>query len=197
MQAKDVMTAPVLSVLPATPVELARKLLTSNGYASLPVVDEDDRLLGMVTEASLREERPTAERTPAGGPVEPRWACVGSVTETDILSIGPDTQVSTLAWLMLEHAAHTVPVVEKDGGLAGIVTRHDLVRLLARDDQIIACDVRDHLSVSGHLQWGVTVDGGIVELHCEHANEIERHIATIVAGSLPGVIGVYIVDPAV
>lgn len=204
MHAKDVMSAPVLSVLPDTPVELAAKLLAGSGYATLPVVDAEDRLLGVITAAALPRKRSAPGHwamvgdSASQGPHEPRVprkpAKVASFTRTDMLATGPETQVSALARLMLEHQVHAVLIVE-DGVLAGIVTRHDLLRVTACDDQIVAVDVWNHLCAAGRPGWDVRVEDGMVELRCDQANEIQRRVALVVAGSVPGVIGVRVVDP--
>ena len=53
MRARDVMTSPVITVTPAVPLKGATALTVSHGFTALPVVDEDKRLLGIVTEADL------------------------------------------------------------------------------------------------------------------------------------------------
>ena len=53
MKARDVMTAPAITLRPDTPVRAAAALLISHGFAAAPVVDTHRRVLGVVTEADL------------------------------------------------------------------------------------------------------------------------------------------------
>lgn len=198
MKAKDVMSAPVLSVLPETPVPLAAKLLAGHGYCALPVVDQDDHLLGLLTAAELEEKGPLPRLLGVGQRPEPAIApplTVGRLMRTDVLATEPDTPLATLARAMLAHEVHAIPIVDA-GVVVGIVTRHDLLRLIARDDQVIASDVRDHLSAAGYWGWAVTVVDGMVMLCCADATEMERRIAVVIVGSLPGVVGVRVIGPA-
>src|SRR5438270_6785063 len=57
MRARDVMTSPAITVTPGTTVKEAATLLAVNGFTALPVLDDDDRLIGIVTEADLVRDR--------------------------------------------------------------------------------------------------------------------------------------------
>ena len=75
MKARDIMSKPVVRVGPDTPVSEAASLLVEQGFASLPVVDGAQRLVGIVTEADLVRNRIPAQD--AGAPpahVASRWA---------------------------------------------------------------------------------------------------------------------------
>src|SRR6185295_16850678 len=53
MRARDLMTAPVITVQPWTSAKEAAELLSLHGFTALPVIDDDDHLIGIVTEADL------------------------------------------------------------------------------------------------------------------------------------------------
>ena len=53
MRARDIMTSPVITVTPAVPLRGAAALMVSHGFTALPVVDDDKRLVGIITEADL------------------------------------------------------------------------------------------------------------------------------------------------
>jgi CBS domain-containing protein len=57
MRARDIMTNPVTAVRPETPIKEAAAVLAVNGFTALPVVDGDDRLIGIVTEADVVRDR--------------------------------------------------------------------------------------------------------------------------------------------
>jgi CBS-domain-containing membrane protein len=160
------------------------------------VVDDDDRLLGIVTEADLlpdrfapdprtliHDERPAAAAVPA--------AAVDELMVTDVVSADPDTHITGLSKLMLDRHVRAIPIVD-DGRVLGIVTRRDLLRTLARADEDIARDVRNRLSQAGRRRWEVTVTDGVVTLASDGAPETDEHIATVIAGAQPGVVEVRI-----
>jgi CBS domain-containing protein len=191
MRAKDVMTSDVVTVRSQTPAKDAVQLLVTHGFSALPVVDSDNRLLGIVTEADLlhdrfapdprtliHDERPAPATAPA--------AVVDEVMVADVVTADPDTHVTGLSKLMLDRHLRAIPIVH-DGRVAGIVTRRDLLRTLARADEDIARDVRNRLSQAGRRRWEVTVVDGVVTLASDGAPESDEHIATVIAGAQPGV----------
>lgn len=196
MRAKDVMTSPVVTVRSRTPTKDAAQLLVTRGFTALPVVDDDDRLLGIVTEADLlpdrfapdprtliHDKRPAAAAVPA--------AAVDELMVTDVVTADPDTHITGLSKLMLDRHVRAIPIVD-DGRVLGIVTRRDLLRTLARADEDIARDVRNRLSQAGRRRWEVTVTDGVVTLASDGAPETDEHIATVIAGAQPGVVEVRI-----
>jgi CBS-domain-containing membrane protein len=119
--ARDVMTATgLLTVRGTTPVEAAAAVLTGARLTAVPVVDEQDRLVGIVSEADL-------VRDPLDGRRVPPARTVAGVMTTDVVSLSPDAGVPELARLMSGHGLRVVPIVE-GGRLVGVVTRGDLLR---------------------------------------------------------------------
>jgi CBS-domain-containing membrane protein len=119
--ARDVMTATgLLTVRGTTPVEEAAALLTGARLTALPVVDERDRLVGIVSEADL-------VRDPLDGRRAPRPRTVAGAMTTGVVTLPPDAAVSELTRLMSDHGLRVVPIVE-GGRLIGVVTRGDLLR---------------------------------------------------------------------
>jgi CBS domain-containing protein len=81
-----------------------------------------------------------------------------------------------------------MPIVDGQR-LAGMVTRRDVVRTLSRDDASIARDVRRRLIIyGGPKRWTVEVDQGVVTIVDEHDDATDRHVATLLAESVPGVV---------
>ncbi|HKS47899.1 MAG TPA: CBS domain-containing protein [Amycolatopsis sp.] len=135
------MTSPVVTVTAGTPVKQAVKLLTSHGFTTLPVVDEDDFLVGVVTGADLLDEEPLpGPRIPVAGegpqPSAPDPPTVGELMTRDVPTASGETPVPTLTRLLLETRVRAVPVVDA-GRVTGIVTRRDLLRLIVGQDEAI------------------------------------------------------------
>jgi CBS domain-containing protein len=191
MRARDIMTSPVITVRPETSVRAAAALLAERGFTALPVVDEDDRLIGIVTEADLVRDR---------FPRDPRFliydrkppdvattVLVGDVMTTPATAMDQGCDVADLTNALLEARLRSMPIV--DGSrVIGIVTRRDLVRLVGREDIEIAADVRHRLEVyGGPNRWTVQVREGVVIITDRFDDETDRHVAITLAEAVPGV----------
>lgn len=192
MRARDIMTAPVITVRPETAVKEAAVLLAEHGFTALPVLDEDDRLIGIVTEADVVRDRvPRDPRTlihadhlDAAVPVS---TTVREVMTTPVIAMGPGTDVALLGKALLESGFRSMPIVE-GSVVVGIVTRRDIVRAIARDDDTIAADVRHRLEIyGGDRRWHVEVHDGVVSIADEFDDETDRHVAIVLAEAVPGV----------
>jgi CBS-domain-containing membrane protein len=204
MRACDVMSAPVVTVAAGTSVKDAAKLLIDHDFTALPVVDEDDRLIGIVTEVDLVRDRfprdpryrhtylaELAELAAGGAP----GGTVGAVMTAPVTALGVGADVVELVTVMRNERVRAIPIV--DGAtVVGIVTRRDLVRVLARDDAAIAADVRHRLAnYAGPDRWTVRVRDGRVEISDEFDNATDRHVATVLAEAVPGVTSAHVVGP--
>lgn len=192
MRARDIMSTPVTAVHPSTPIKEAAALLSGNGFTALPVTGARDDLIGIVTEADLVRDRvprdPRALRHGTAGETGPVTTTVGEVMTAPAESIGPGTDVAVLAKALLDAGRRAMPVVDA-GRLVGIVTRRDIVRVVARDDATIACDVRHRLeNYGGDRRWRVSVTDGIVTIGDQFDDATDRHVVTVLAESVPGVV---------
>ncbi|WP_024874411.1 CBS domain-containing protein [Saccharomonospora piscinae] len=188
MRAKDIMSSPVVTVSPGDPVKRAARLLAEHGFTALPVVDDANRVIGIVTEADVmagRVPRDPRYRTTA---TEPPPGEVGEVMAVAPACTDQGTDVADLVAALLDGHHRVMPVLAGDR-LAGIVTRHDVVRALSREDADIARDVRRRLMIyGGPDRWSVNVSGGTVTILDDHDDATDRHVATVLAESVPGVV---------
>ncbi|WP_026154003.1 CBS domain-containing protein [Amycolatopsis methanolica] len=189
MRAHDIMSRPVTTVTPRTSVKEAARILSSHGFTALPVVDDDERLIGIVTEADLvagrlpRDPRTREERTDRA-----LGATVGEVMTSPATAMSPGTDLATLSRALLDARIRAMPIAE-GAQVVGIVTRGDIVRVFARSDSEIAGDVRRHLSIyGGPGRWHVEVRDGVVHIADELDDETDRHVATVLAEAVPGVV---------
>ena len=140
MKARDVMTQPVVTVLTTTTLAQAAELLATHGFTALPVVEDDGRLVGIVTEADLIKDRM---------PPDPRrqyWrtrhspsasAAVEHVMTTPVESLTPGADTADVVQIMLRQHIRCLPIVDGQQ-LVGIVTRRDLMRnAFALDNQAV------------------------------------------------------------
>jgi CBS domain-containing protein len=193
MRARDIMTSPVTTVRAETTVKQAAGLLATHGFTALPVLDDDERLVGIVTEADLVRDRipldPRAHILPGyREPAAPPATTVGEVMTSPVTAMGPGTDVALLAAALLDAKQRSMPIVE-GSRVVGIVTRRDIVATVARDDDQVAEDVRHRLEVYGGAgRWHVEVHEGVVTIGDRFDDETDRHVARVLAEAVPGVV---------
>jgi CBS domain-containing protein len=152
MKVKDVMSSPVITVRPDTPVHAAAALMVSHGFTALPVVDAGRSLLGIATEADLARGRIVPDGWVVGddGP-EPT---VAAQMTSRPLTAHPDDDLADVVATMLDRGIRSVPVVA-GGELLGIVSRRDVLRCVARRE-VTSDEVRARRAVTGSLGRGAT-----------------------------------------
>ncbi|WP_217897209.1 CBS domain-containing protein [Geodermatophilus saharensis] len=200
------MTREVVTVGPHTAVRYAAEVMAARGFAALPVVDADDRLVGIVAEADLLRSRipedPRLHLRRGGDPgVEPPPALVHEVMTRDVRAVDVTADVADVARLFVDQGLRSVPVT--DGGrLVGIVSRRDLLSLLVRSDD----DVRRELlrlveGYTGELDvWDVAVRDGAATIRRlrggpQGSEEVERRALTALALTVGGVADVRVLPP--
>ncbi|WP_086847564.1 CBS domain-containing protein [Amycolatopsis kentuckyensis] len=189
MKARDIMTRPVVRVGPATPVREAIVLLTEHRVAALPVVGEDEAVLGVFTEADALRGGLT------GAPPD---VLVATMMTTPAETVRLDTDITEIARRMLGDRRRSIPVVDDEGVLAGIVSRRDMLSPLVRQDDSIASHLTALLTdYSGHRdRWAVSVTGGMVTVRGTFTDEAERRVVTALAKTVYGVVGVELWEEA-
>ncbi|MGK3206820.1 CBS domain-containing protein [Amycolatopsis sp. MEPSY49] len=189
MKARDIMTRPVVRVGPATPVREAIVLLTEHCVAALPVVGEDDAVLGVFTEADALRSGITGAAPDV---------LVAAMMTTPAETVGLDTDITEIARRMLGDRRRSIPVVDDDGVLAGIVSRRDMLSPLVRQDDSVASHLNALLTdYCGHRdRWAVSVTGGMVTIRGTFTDEAERRVVTALAKTVYGVVGVELWEEA-
>lgn len=170
---REVMATGVVRVGPQTPVDEVVRLLRERGVTALPVVDEGDHVLGVVSVMDLL----TDLEQPSGWPgalrkhltPHARWPAAATAADrmsSPVVSVTPDVSLRTAARLLQVHGIHHLPVVA-DGKLIGMVTRRDLLAAFLRADEQISRQIAHQLQITFHLdanQITVLVHNGVVRL---------------------------------
>jgi len=196
MQAKDIMTSNVVSISPEAGVRHAIAVMMQNNISGLPVVDDEGRICGILTEGDLllRREIRLAPRATRNAEVTSDvdldryirgngWS-VRDIMSRDVIVASPDSEVSDIAESLEVHRIKRIPIVD-DGRLVGIVSRRDILALitdtptfrLPREDDAILLAVRTRLKYDLGLtpqRIRVSVRNGQITLDGNVETDLQR-----------------------
>ena len=197
----DVMTTTVVAVKKGASYKELAALLRKYRVSAFPVLDDDQKVIGIVSEADLLvKEALNADR---GGPIaalvhhkeleKADGVTAGDLMTSNVVTVKPDDTVEQAARLMYHLQVKRLPVVDAGGHLVGIVSRADLLSVFDRPDQEIRAEIVDDVILHEFLidpaLFMVTVSEGVVtvtgapetaDLGRNLMNRI-RHVAGVVA----------------
>jgi CBS domain-containing protein len=122
----DVMTTRPRAVTPQTPLTEVAEVMKSDDVGSVPVV-EGERLVGIVT------DRDIVVRAIAQGK-DPRGMPVSEVSTRELVTVGPDDDLSAALELMARYQVRRLAVTGKDERLVGVVSQADVARQAKEKD---------------------------------------------------------------
>ena len=206
MKAKDVMTANVVTVSPDHSVRHAARIMLDHRISGMPVVDDDGRLAGIVSEGDfLRRSElgvPALSLSEARGYVKGHSWKVADLMTSDVVVADEETPIAQIAALMQEHGIKRIPVM-RGPRLVGVVRRADLLRVVVAakfDDDTAAGDdamrrsiltrLREDAGINGDALT-LTVNNGLVRVSGAVRSQSERDAIRVVAEGVRGVKGVF------
>lgn len=118
---RQVMTKRVVTIPTTATVDEVFDLLLRHNVSGLPVVDEENRLVAVVSEADLFRllDTPTSHATP-----------LSDLWTSDVIAVRPDDTLPDVIDLFQEHQVRRFPVVDAAGKLIGVVSRRDVIRMI-------------------------------------------------------------------
>jgi acetoin utilization protein AcuB len=135
---RQIMQSNVIAIHPEELVADAAQIMGEFNIRRLPVVDEDNCVVGIVTDSDVREaEAADGVRSSYEPGVEEDWLAVADIMTREVVTIGPDATVGELAAAFMHHKIGGAPVVERDPVhpkrqmLIGIVTETDIFAMIA------------------------------------------------------------------
>jgi CBS domain-containing protein len=173
---KDVMSTHVVAVRKNAPFKGMAARLREQRVSAFPVLDEDNKVIGVVSEADLltKEALEYSAASRVSGMLHHReHAKAAATTAEDLMTkppvtIGPDEFVTHAARLMYACKVKRLPVVDDDGRLIGIVSRADVLSVYSRPDDDIRREITDNVILGSLLcdpgRFTVTVKDGIVTI---------------------------------
>ncbi len=156
----SVMTDEVVRARSGTPAAQLARWLREYDINGLPVVDADDRVIGVVSATDLTR----AARGVAGS----GDLTAGAVMSAPARTVRADDSVVRAARLMSASGIERLPVVDEEARLIGMLTRRDVLRIFARADAEIHEEVSDDILVRAlclsPTSVAVSVHDGVVTL---------------------------------
>jgi CBS domain-containing protein len=199
---KDVMSTHVMAVRERASYKEIAAMLHEQRVSAFPVIDEDNKVIGVVSEADLLAKEALEGTLPrmAGRIVGQRERSrVMAVIAADLMTkppvtIGPDEPVTRAARLMYSRHVKRLPVTSDDGTLIGIVTRSDVLSVYSRPDAAIQRQITQDLILGTFLcnpaGFTVTVKDGIVTIEGKPETAFTGHDIIDAARHVEGVVAV-------
>ena len=147
LQARDIMTTEVITAAPETSISQVAALLDQHRISGVPVVDREDRVVGVITQSDLVARAQDLELPPTISLFDLRLVLetpghfkkrlekmlgttVAEVMTPEPLTVTPETPLNQIADLMAKKKVHTIPVLEGDK-LIGVIGKIDLIHAQA------------------------------------------------------------------
>jgi len=202
----DVMSTNVISANPQDSFAQLAMMLRNAAIRAVPVVDDDDRLCGVVSEADLMAAVAHAE----GGDARRWWrprhirrrspqAKAGATTAaelmtTDVETVSPATPLPAAARTMMDRQLSWVPVCDEAGRVVGVLGRRDVLTVFLRDDASIRAEIVDDILrdvlLADPSAVQVEVAGGVVTLTGELDTRLDTRVAVRLTERVEGVAAV-------
>jgi CBS domain-containing protein len=133
LMVKDYMTSHVITIDSDTALLEAHRLMGVERIRALPVVDED-RLVGIVTRTDLMSADPSrlTGKFQQEMALKIQTQSVERIMSRSLITVTPELPILEGARLMLDHKIHSLPVLNSEGRLVGILTESDLFRLTVK-----------------------------------------------------------------
>ncbi|MBN9305471.1 MAG: CBS domain-containing protein [Devosia sp.] len=207
------MSRAIVTVMPAHSVRHAAQMMLDHKVSGVPVVDGDGQLVGILTEGDLLRrveygltgsrphwiEAVSAEGAARDFVKSHSWR-VADVMSKPVVAATEDTSLADVAVMFGTRGIKRAPVV-RDGRLVGIVSRADLLRIIAaaKPERIAAGDSALEISATARLRDAdtvfaacpeVTVVNGVVHLWGRVRSEAERDAAHVAVEGVEGITGI-------
>jgi CBS-domain-containing membrane protein len=144
IRVRRAMTMEVVTIKKQADIRTAAELLTKHRISGMPVVDENDHVIGVIGEADilalagLKREHGFKDivRHLLGEPVPVHRKAgntVGEVMSTPAITTTPDGDIRDVAAILDERRIKRLPVVDEQGRIVGVISRADIIRILGQD----------------------------------------------------------------
>jgi CBS-domain-containing membrane protein len=198
---KDVMTTQVVAVRSGATFKEMAAALRQYRVSAFPVIDEHEKVIGIVSEADLLAKEALTDPGVLTGVLHHRdvlkaeGLTAGDLMTPRAVTVRPEDSVEHAAQLMHFLKFKRMPVVDADGGLVGLVSRADVLAVYDRPDDDIRKEITGNVIVRGFLedprQYAVTVQAGVVTVQGSPETAALGHDIVRKIRHVPGVVAVH------
>lgn len=161
MLVREIMTPSPVTARRETPVREALALLRDHDITALPVVTSTGRVCGVVAEIDLIRDRvpqdPRAHMLPTAPVTDRPAAYVEDVMNPVTIAVRASAEVAVAVDIMADRALKSLPVLDDDDVLVGVISRSDVARALARNDDTM---IRMHQGFRGFTAGHMCMTAG-------------------------------------
>lgn len=176
MRVSDVMHRPIIGVRQSGRAREAAVMLAELGYAALPVLDREDRLVGMLSSGDVLRAGELTDET------------VGELMTHPPVSVAEHQDLADVLRMLLPHGLRSLPVVDEDGRVVGMFSRGDALRIMLKPDEAIAAGAQRLLDeYAGTRRWHVTIHERMATISGRFADESEQRITIALTRTVPGI----------
>jgi CBS-domain-containing membrane protein len=198
---KDVMTTQVVAVRSGATFKEMAAALRQYRVSAFPVIDEHEKVIGIVSEADLLAKEALTDPGVVTGVLDHRdvlkaeGLTAGDLMTPRAVTVRPEDSVEHAAQLMHFLKFKRMPVVDADGGLVGLVSRADVLAVYDRPDDDIREEITGNVIVRGFgkdpRQFAVTVQAGVVTVQGSPETAALGHDIVRKIRHVPGVVAVH------
>lgn len=201
MRVHELMSTEVVTATRESSLKDIARLMLSNEISGIPIVDDEQRLIGIVTEADIvhreslraRGNRLGILHTLLGDDDQPSTTAGGAMAR-HVITTSPEVDHTMAARVMETRGVKRLPVVDADGHIIGIISRSDIMASFARPDELIEDEIQ--VDILDRILWtapgAVTVEvvDGQVTLHGTVPTKTDANILAALTNALDGVVAV-------
>ena len=196
---KDVMTTQVVAVRRGAAFKEMAATLRRVRVSAFPVVDENGKVIGVVSEADMLAKEALAHHGLVDGLrhhkdiQKAEGVTAGDLMTHPAVTVRPEDSVGHAARLMFSLRIKRLPVVNAGGELVGLISRTDLLAVYDRPDEQIRAEIESlilHEFLEDPRQFAATVKDGVVTLQGSPETAALGHDIVRKVGHVPGVVAV-------
>ena len=198
---KDVMTTQVVAVRSGATFKEMAAALRHYRVSAFPVIDEHEKVIGIVSEADLLAKEALTDPGVVTGVLhhgdvrKAEGLTAGDLMTPRAVTVRPEDSVEHAAQLMHFLKVKRMPVVGADGGLVGLISRADVLAVYDRPDDDIREEITVNVILRGFLEeprhFAVTVQAGVVTVQGSPETAALGHDIVRKIRHVPGVVAVH------
>jgi acetoin utilization protein AcuB len=129
--ASQIMTSPVITLEPDNTIEDVWNLILKQRFRHVPIVTKDKTIVGIVSDRDmLREIATMGAAVSSGVDRTGMQKSISSLIKTKVLTASPETEIREIAHILFEKRIGSMPILDENGRLIGIITRSDILRAI-------------------------------------------------------------------